>query len=234
MTSLSSMMIWTLTPRQNRTFLSDHDHSWTGWMIDCERCWNRSPEDAMQDIDKRSMIWRMFMSSTLEASVFIGKNYSDNLHSMKNTGKNLILNMFDILQQLILEQPDETLATKDHKENGTKSLNWWWSNSEKADTQFFRATSPLSRGTLKSKGGGKLSIHFCAHGYTIETFFAQLFLLISSASTEQSQIFCEEYSACQARTGRPVLAGQSDPMFAPANLLTMRPRSSIDILAQEN
>ena len=31
---------------------------------------------------------------------------------------------------------------------------------------IFRATSPLSRGTLKSKGGGKLSIHFCAdEGY---------------------------------------------------------------------
>ena len=28
----------------------------------------------------------------------------------------------------------------------------------------FRATSPLSRGTLKSKGGGKLSIHSCADG----------------------------------------------------------------------
>ena len=27
----------------------------------------------------------------------------------------------------------------------------------------FRATSPLSRGQLKSKGGGKLSIHYCAH-----------------------------------------------------------------------
>ena len=26
----------------------------------------------------------------------------------------------------------------------------------------FRATSPLSRGVLKSKGGGKLSIHCCA------------------------------------------------------------------------
>ena len=48
---------------------------------------DRSPEDAMQDIDKRSMIWRMFMSSTLGASVFMGKNYSDNLHSVKNTGK---------------------------------------------------------------------------------------------------------------------------------------------------
>ena len=33
---------------------------------------DRSPEDAMQDIDKRSMIWCMFMSSTLEPSVFMG------------------------------------------------------------------------------------------------------------------------------------------------------------------
>ena len=37
----------------------------------------------------------------------------------------------------------------------------------------FRSTSPLSRGTIKSKGGGKLSIHFCADGRTIEIFFAQ-------------------------------------------------------------
>ena len=34
----------------------------------------------------------------------------------------------------------------------------------------FRVTSPLSRGILKSKGDGKLSIHFCADGDTIETF----------------------------------------------------------------
>ena len=44
---------------------------------------NRSPEDSMQDIDKRSMILGMCVSSTLEASVFMGKNYSDNLHSIK-------------------------------------------------------------------------------------------------------------------------------------------------------
>ena len=52
----------------------------------------------------------------------------------------------------------------------------------------FRATSPLSRGTLKSKGGGKLSIHLCADGDTIEAVFEQLFLLISSVYVEQSQI----------------------------------------------
>ena len=42
----------------------------------------------------------------------------------------------------------------------------------------FRATSPLSRGTLKSKECGKLSIRFCADGDTIETVFAQSFLQI--------------------------------------------------------
>ena len=69
---------------------------------------DRSPEDAMQDIDERSMILGMFMSSTLEASAFTGKNYSDNSHSIKNTGENLTLKkMFEISEQLIMEQSDE-------------------------------------------------------------------------------------------------------------------------------
>ena len=68
---------------------------------------DHSPEDAMQDIDKSSMIWGMLMSSTLEASVFMGKNYSDNFHSSNNSGENLTLTqMFEISEQLILEQSD--------------------------------------------------------------------------------------------------------------------------------
>ena len=47
---------------------------------------DHSSKDAMQDIDKHSMIWRKFMSSTLEASVCMGKNYSENFNSIKNTG----------------------------------------------------------------------------------------------------------------------------------------------------
>ena len=62
---------------------------------------NHSPEDAMQDIDKLSMIWWMCMSSTVEASVFMGKNYSDNLHSIKNSGKHLFLKqMFEIFEKV--------------------------------------------------------------------------------------------------------------------------------------
>ena len=50
----------------------------------------------------------MFLSTTVEASVFMGKNYSNNLHSIKDTGENLTLKqMFAISEQLILEQSDE-------------------------------------------------------------------------------------------------------------------------------
>ena len=37
--------------------------------------------------------------------------------------------------------------------------------------QVLRSTSPLSRQVLKSKGGGKLSVHYCAEPGTIETVF---------------------------------------------------------------
>ena len=98
----------------------------------------------------------------------------------------------------------------------------------------FRATSPLSRGTLKSKGGGQLSTHFCADGDTIETVFRTIIpvnqLSIYGAVSE----LCEEYSIYQKSTGRPVVAEQSDPFFAPADLSTMTPTSSIETPAQEN
>ena len=67
----------------------------------------------------------------------------------------------------------------------------------------FRATSPLSRGTLKSKGGGKLSIHFCAYRKRLKLFFAQLFLLISSVCTEQSQICVMNTGLVKQERGDP-------------------------------
>ena len=43
----------------------------------------QSSKDATKDSDKHSVIWRMFVSSTLQASIFMGKNYSDNWHSIQ-------------------------------------------------------------------------------------------------------------------------------------------------------
>ena len=59
----------------------------------------------------------VFFASTLEASVFMGKNYSDNLHSIKNTGQNLTLKqMFEISEKLMLEQSDEIF--------GVSQISW--------------------------------------------------------------------------------------------------------------
>ena len=59
----------------------------------------------------------MFVSSTLQASVFMGKNYSENLRSIKNSGNNLTMKqMFDISEKLIVGQSDEIY--------GVNTINW--------------------------------------------------------------------------------------------------------------
>ena len=45
--------------------------------------------------------------------------------------------------------------------------------------------------------------------------------------------WCEEYKACQVRTVRLVLAGQSDPLFEPASLLMKTPTPSTEDPVQE-
>ena len=80
----------------------------------------------------------------------------------------------------------------------------------------FRATSPVSRGTLRSKRGGKFSIHFCADGDTIENVFRTIISVNQLSIYGAVSDLCDEYRICQARTGRPVLAGQSDPLLEPA------------------
>ena len=77
---------------------------------------DQSSKDAMKDSDKKSVIWGMFMFSTLQASVFMGKNYSDNLHSIKNTEHVTMNQMFDISEKLISEQSDEIY--------GVNTINW--------------------------------------------------------------------------------------------------------------
>ena len=98
----------------------------------------------------------------------------------------------------------------------------------------FRVTSPLSRGTLKSKGAGKLSVHFCADGDTIETVFRTIISVNKLSIHGAVSDLCDEYGICQTSTGRLVVAEQSDPFSTPVDLLIMTPTSSGEIPAQEN
>ena len=58
-----------------------------------------------------------------------------------------------------------------HKVNGTKIAKLMMLKFGESGHPVFRATCPLSRGRLKTKGGGKLSIHYCADWDTITTVF---------------------------------------------------------------
>ena len=76
-----------------------------------------------------------------------------------------------------------------------------------------------------------MSTHFFADGETIETVFRTI------SSVNQLSIYgavsdlCEESKTCHVRTGRPVVTGQSNPLFVPSVMKTHVPLT--DDLAQE-
>ena len=92
----------------------------------------------------------------------------------------------------------------------------------------FRATSPLSRGQLKSKGGGKLSIHYCADQDTLTTVFQKITsvnqLSLHGAVAEMR----EEYESFHDRTAKSVVGGQSSSSFVPSVIKTNAPLNDDD------
>ena len=84
----------------------------------------------------------------------------------------------------------------------------------------FRASSLLSRGVLKSKGGGKLSIHYCADFATIETVFRTIVSVHQLSICGAVSDLCEEFESCHDRTERSVVRRQSDPFFVPSVMKT--------------
>ena len=97
----------------------------------------------------------------------------------------------------------------------------------------FRATSPLYRGVLESKGVGKLSIHYCADPGTIETDFRTIISVNQVSLYGAVEEMCEERESCPDRTERPVVKGESDPLFVPSVIKTNIPLND-DAAQEEN
>ena len=98
---------------------------------------------------------------------------------------------------------------------------------------IFRATSPLSRGRLRSKGHGKLSIHDAAGLETVETVFRII------VSANQLSLFgavaeiCEEYESFHERTERSVVMGQSSSSLVLSVIKTEVPLDCDDQVNQD-
>ena len=121
---------------------------------------------------------------------------------------------------------------KDLEENGAKSLHWWMIKFGEGGHPVFRATSPLSRGMLNSIGGKKKNCTLLCRKWYDWHFFRTIISVNQVSIYEAVSDLCEEFRSCQ--TGRPVVAEQSDPHFAPADLLVKTHTPSIEIAAQEN
>ena len=85
---------------------------------------------------------------------------------------------------------------------------------------IFRATSPLSRGVLKSKGKEKLSIHCCADHETNETVFRTIVSVNQLSLYGAVAEVCEEYESYHNKTGRPVVEGEFGSSFVPSVIKT--------------
>ena len=75
---------------------------------------------------------------------------------------------------------------------------------------IFRATTPLSWGSLESKGRGKLSIHFAADQVTVDTIY-RIILSVNQLSVYGAvAAVCEEFEGHQDGSGEfEILMGQS-------------------------
>ena len=58
------------------------------------------------DGEEHSMIWRMFMSVTMESAVFMGKNFQNNQNPIVNTVDLTLKQMFDISAKWVSEQKE--------------------------------------------------------------------------------------------------------------------------------
>ena len=66
--------------------------------------------------EEHSIIWGMFMASTMNAATFMGKNFLDNQNSIMNSTDLTLKKMFDISAKLVGEQEDIFNVGKIHLE----------------------------------------------------------------------------------------------------------------------
>ena len=99
---------------------ANHAWSYQKWKTDSEmrKRQKRSSMNVTEDAEKHSMIWRMFMTVTMESAVFMGKNYLNNCQSIANTTDLTLKQMFDISTRLVSEQDEisglETIGWENH------------------------------------------------------------------------------------------------------------------------
>ena len=65
-----------------------------------------NPENEMLDIDVNALMWRMFMSATIDAAVHLGGDHEENLRSTRNANDKTMWQLFGATQTQVLQQDE--------------------------------------------------------------------------------------------------------------------------------
>ena len=102
------------------------------------------------------------MSSTLERSIFMGKNYSENLRSCKNTVNNLTMKqMFAISEKLIVGQSDEIYEVNPLTGKILCGNNHLWSVMKKSSVSRTRRFTYFQICVMPWRDESEPNIKFC-------------------------------------------------------------------------
>ena len=103
--------IWTHNLQKSTTTF----HIFEKVLSNVRQRYGRKPGDKMEDLDVTTIVWRMFMSVTLQAALHFGKDFSENSHSIKNQPMRSLKQLFHVTVKLI----------RDHKEiSGIPVIDW--------------------------------------------------------------------------------------------------------------
>ena len=86
---------------------------------------NRKPEDRTEGLDVNTLIWRMFMTVTLQAAVRLGNDYLENLHSTKNQPQRRVKQLFDATIKLVRDQKEiQGISVINWQDNSWKMMTF--------------------------------------------------------------------------------------------------------------
>ena len=69
----------------------------------------------MEDLDVKTLIWRMFMIVTQQATVHLGNDFLESLHSTKNQPQRTVKQLFEVTRKLVKDQ---------NEIQGISMINW--------------------------------------------------------------------------------------------------------------
>ena len=82
--------------------------------------YGRSPNDDFNNLDVNTVVWVLFMNTTLQAAVHLGRDNMENLRLTKNQLLKSVKQLFQVTEKLIKDQTEISGLTTIH----CKELTW--------------------------------------------------------------------------------------------------------------